>query len=148
MNMRKAILTLCILLAAIQAQAGRTLKTDRLFDGSFRPEADIATMNVTGKSLKPYKLDYFKSVRFTATDKEIEEISAWIAADASSAEKADLNREEGRLVYALLCFEADDNYNEYIGYQLKYKKGIPTVTVVRMYGKATSKELTKFFDKR
>ena len=146
--MKKILLTLCILLAAFQAQAGNRLQTDRLFDGGFTPEADVAVMNVRGKSLKPYKLDYFRSLRFTATDEEIAEISAWITADAREAENADLNKEDGRLVYALLCFEADDKRHEYIGYQLKYSKGTAYVTVVRMCGKATSKDLTDFFGKR
>ena len=61
---------------------------------------------------------------------------------------AEMDYEDGRLVYALLRFPADRNRNRYVGYQVKEASGNKYVTVVYLTGKATTKELKVIFKHR
>ena len=103
---------------------------------------------VSGKELKPYNLDYFRSVRFQATEEEIDRVIAWIESDALTAVDKEMDSEGGRLTYALLRFPADRERNRYVGYQIKEAAGQAYVTVVYLTGKATAKDLRVIFKHR
>ena len=138
--------TFLVLAAPAMAQAG--LQIDSLFNGSLVPASRITEYEVSGKELKPYNLDYFRSVRFQATDQEIEKVISWLEGDALMSVEKEMDSENGRLVYALLHFPADRNRNKYVGYQVKEASGNKYVTVVYMTGKATVKELKVIFKHR
>lgn len=138
--------TFLVLAAPAMAQAG--LQIDSLFNGSLVPASRITEYEVSGKELKPYNLDYFRSVRFQATDQEIEKVISWLEGDALMAIGKEMDSENGCLVYALLHFPADRDRNKYVGYQVKEASGNKYVTVVYMTGKATVKELKVIFKHR
>ena len=138
--------TFLVLAAPAMAQAG--LQIDSLFNGSLVPVSRITESEVSGKELKPYNLDYFRSVRFQATDQEIEKVISWLEGDALMSVEKEMDSENGRLVYALLHFPADRNRNKYVGYQVKEASGNKYVTIVYMTGKATVKELKVIFKHR
>ncbi len=138
--------TFFVLAAPAMAQAG--LQIDSLFNGSLVPASRITEYEVSGKELKPYNIDYFRSVRFQATDQEIEKVISWLEGDALMSVEKEMDSENGRLVYALLHFPADRNRNKYVGYQVKEATGNKYVTVVYMTGKATVKELKVIFKHR
>jgi hypothetical protein len=138
--------TFLVLATSARAQAG--LQIDSLFNGSLVPASRITESEVSGKELKPYNLDYFRSVRFQATDQEIKRITSWLEGDALMSIGKEMDSENGRLVYALLHFPADRNRNRYVGYQVKEASGNKYVTVVYMTGKATVGELKVIFKHR
>ncbi len=138
--------TFLVLAAPAMAQAG--LQIDSLFNGSLVPASRITEYEVSGKELKPYNLDYFRSVRFQATDQEIEKVISWLEGDALMAIGKEMDSENGCLVYALLHFPADRDRNKYVGYQVKEASGNKYVTVVYMTGKATVGELRVIFKHR
>jgi hypothetical protein len=135
-----------VLASPAMAQAG--LQIDSLFNGSLVPASRITEYEVSGKELKPYNLDYFRSVRFQATDQEIEKVISWLEGDALMAIGKEMDSENGCLVYALLHFPADRDRNKYVGYQVKEASGNKYVTVVYMTGKATVGELRVIFKHR
>ncbi len=135
-----------VLASPAMAQAG--LQIDSLFNGSLVPASRITESEVSGRELKPYNLDYFRSVRFQATDQEIKRISSWLEGDALMAIGKEMDSENGCLVYALLHFPADRDRNKYVGYQVKEASGNKYVTVVYMTGKATVGELRVIFKHR
>ena len=75
------------------AQAG--LQIDSLFNGAIVPASTITESVVSGKELKSYNLDYFRSVRFKATDAEIDKIISWLEVDALVAVNKEMDSEEG-----------------------------------------------------
>ena len=139
---RFIIITLGAFLALappVVAQAG--LQIDSLFSGAMVPASTITESVVSGKELKPYNLDYFRSVRFKATDAEIDKVISWLAVDALIAVNKEMDSENGRLVYALLGFPAGRDRNKYVGYQVKEMSGNKFVTVVYLSGKASVSDL-------
>ena len=134
------------LASTARAQAG--LQIDSLFSGALVPASKVTESMVSGKELKPYNLDYFRSVRFQATEEEIDRVIAWIESDALTAVDKEMDSEEGRLTYAFLRFPADRDRNRYVGYQIKEAAGQAYVTVVYLTGKATAKDLRVIFKHR
>ncbi|MCQ2118866.1 MAG: DUF6108 family protein [Bacteroidales bacterium] len=146
--MKRLFLAIIVfLLAAAPSRAQKGLQIDSLFNGSFCPEATVSTTTVRGGAIKSYNLDLFRSIKFSATDREIEKVSSWIAADSKKASMTDIDRENGRMVYALLWFEDTRNDNRYVGYQLKETDDGTFITVVYLTGKASIEQLKKFFGK-
>lgn len=124
------------------------LQIDSLFSWEFVPAAKITVSVVSGKKLKPYNLDYFRSVRFLATEAEKDKVISWIESDARRAEDKEMESEGGKLTYALLCFPAGNSRNRYIGYQVKAAVEGDYVTVVYLSGKATAQDLRVIFKHR
>ena len=135
-----------VLVPPARAQAG--LQIDGLFNGTLVPSAKITESVVSGRELKPYNLDYFRSIRFQATEAEMDKVISWIEVDALTAVDKEMDSESGKLIYALLRFPADRDRNRYVGYQVKEAAGQKFVTVVYLTGKATARDLRVIFKHR
>ena len=142
------LITLGALLALVPARAQAGLQIDSLFSGAIVPASTVTESVVSGKELKPYNLDYFRSIRFKATDSEIDRVVSWLEADALIAVNKEMDSENGKLVYALLRFPADRDRNKYVGYQIKEESDSKFVTVVYLTGKATASDLKVIFKHR
>lgn len=145
-NLLLIILGAFLALVPAGAQAG--LQIDSLFNGAIVPASTVTESVVSGKELKPYNLDYFRSIRFKATDAEIDRVVSWLEADALIAVNKEMDSENGKLVYALLRFPADRDRNRYVGYQVKEVSDSRFVTVVYLTGKATASDLKVIFKHR
>ena len=141
------IVALC-LLVLLPANAQKGLQIDSLFKGKLVNMSLVTESMVSGKKLSPYNLDYFRSVRFVANDKQIAKVSAWIQDDAMIADDKELESANGRLIYALLRFPQLGSKNKYVGYQVKRNGGRDYVTVVYMEGTATVEDLKVIFKHR
>ena len=147
--MKKLLLiTLGAFLALVPTRAQAGLQIDSLFNGAIVPASTVTESVVSGKELKPYNLDYFRSIRFKATDSEIDRVVSWLEADALIAVNKEMDSEDGKLVYALLRFPADRDRNKYVGYQIKELSDSKFVTVVYLTGKATASDLKVIFKHR
>ena len=147
--MKKLLLiTLGAFLALVPTRAQAGLQIDSLFNGAIVPASTVTESVVSGKELKPYNLDYFRSIRFKATDSEIDRVISWLEADALIAVNKEMDSEDGKLVYALLRFPADRDRNKYVGYQIKELSDSKFVTVVYLTGKATASDLKVIFKHR
>ena len=142
------MITLGTFLALAPAGAQAGLQIDSLFSGAFVPAAKVTESVVSGKELKPYNLDYFRSMRFLASQQEIGRVVAWIESDALTALNKEMDSEEGELTYALLSFPADKGKHRYVGFQIKEAAGNRFVTVVYLSGKATAFDLKVIFKHR
>lgn len=148
-DMKRILATIAIiLLAAALSWAQEGLQISHLFNGSFRPDSTVSTTTAVGGSLKSYKLETFQSIKFIASDDDIEKVSSWIMADSRNSSDIDITRDKGRMTYALICLDTDRAKHKYIGYQLKETNGSKSVTVVYMVGKASKDQLLRFFGKR
>ncbi|MBR5661572.1 MAG: hypothetical protein IKW99_08480 [Bacteroidales bacterium] len=142
------LITLGTFLALAPARAQAGLQIDSLFNGALTPASTVTESVVSGKELKPYNLDYFRSIRFKATESEIDRVVSWLEADALLATNKEMDSEDGKLVYVLLRFPADRDRNKYVGYQVKEASGGKYVTVVYLTGKATASDLKVIFKHR
>ena len=142
------LITLGAFLALVPARAQAGLQIDSLFSGAIVPASTVTESVVSGKELKPYNLDYFRSIRYTATDSEIDRVVSWLETDALIAVNKEMDSENGKLVYALLRFPADRDRNKYVGYQVKEVSDSKFVTVVYLTGKATASDLKVIFKHR
>ena len=142
------LITLGAFLTLVPAGAQAGLQIDSLFNGAIVPASTVTESVVSGKELKPYNLDYFRSIRFKATDAEIDRVVSWLEADALIAVNKEMDSENGKLVYALLRFPADRDRNRYVGYQVKEVSDSKFVTVVYLTGKATASDLKVIFKHR
>lgn len=129
-----------------KAQAG--LQIDSLFSGLFTPSGKVTESVVSGKEVKPYNLDYFRSIRFPATEAEIGKVVSWIESDSLLASEKEFDSEGGKLTYALLSFPPEKGRNRYLGFQVKEAGRQRYVTVVYLKGKATTRDLKVIFKKR
>lgn len=64
------LLTIFILLALTGSAQSDALELSRIMDGRVVPLERMVTTRVKGRPLKRYKLDYYRSARFTATAAE------------------------------------------------------------------------------
>ena len=149
MIMRKLLLVVALCLGALlPAHAQKGLQIDNLFSGKLVDMSMVSESIVSGKKLVPYNLDYFRSVRFMADEKQVSKVTKWIREDAQMAEEQDMESENGRLVYALLKFPRRMEKNRYVGYQIKRISGKDYVTVVYMEGAAIVEDLKVIFKHR
>lgn len=146
---RKVLLVVALLVGfLLPARAQNGLQINNLFQGKLVDMSVVTESIVSGKKLSPYNLDYFRSVRFMADEKQISTVVKWIREDASMAEEQDMESENGRLVYALLKFPRMMEKNRYVGYQVKRIGAKDYVTVVYMEGAATVEDLKVIFKQR
>ena len=147
---RFLLITLITLLALpFSARAQEGLQIDSLFNDGFVPKSRITESIVSGRELRPYNLDYFRSVRLQASDGEIRRIVSWIEGDALMAVEKEMDLENSEMVYALLRFGSNNGKNRYVGYQVKESSGgSKYVTVVYMTGKASARDLKIIFKHR
>lgn len=133
-------------LLTCRAQSG--LQIDSLFNGFLVPKSQLTESIVSGKKLKAYNLDYFRSIRFQASAQEEEKVISWVVSDSRRASDKEMDSDKGRLVYALLRFPGDGKKNRYVGYQIKKIEGKDFVTVVYLAGDATAEDLRVIFKQR
>lgn len=135
-----------LLSQCLSAMAQNVLRTDGVFAENGIVETVIKSSHVEGRSLDPYNLDTFLSICFEADSATRGTVELWINEDAKKASDTDIEREDGHLTYALLRFPGSTpRKNEYLGYQIKTVDGEYRITVVKMSGKATVKDLKSFF---
>ena len=149
--MRKYVLMAILSLLAIPSlRAQNHLSVGPLFRGELVTMENCVLSDVTGKKLKPYNLDVFRSVRFAASEEEIIQVGSLILSDSRKFNVGSKNIEFNKdlMVYALISFEADNEKNEYLGYQLKSVDGKYYVTLVFLKGDATADDLRVIFKKR
>ena len=82
--MRKIFICIAFsFLGLASALAQESFKTDSVFN--WHPRSQVTMSVVKGKELKAYNLDYFKSIRFKATDEETAHVLRWLEDDSATA---------------------------------------------------------------
>lgn len=152
--MRKILVSLTLIaISALVCEAQTGFQADSAF--VLVPRENVRESRVSGKNLKPYNLDYFRSVRYLSTQDQIDKIVEWMLEDSTGAIDKDIIDSNGKTVYMLLRFNDDrPGRYQYLGFQRKplsvpdKAPGQAYVTMVYMRGKATPEELSKIFKHR
>jgi len=121
---------------------------------------------IKGEQLNPYKLTYFRSIKFKATPEERKKIEKLVNEDIKNSLDLEQERQGSQeqglaqnlttapLSYAMMTLPPDGKFDPnspnrwYLCYQCTpFKKNEYAITLVFMKGHATVKELRKMFKK-
>ena len=118
---------------------------------------DIFESIIQGESLKAYSLDVLRTVKFTATEKERDEVERLFMLDIEpfmhgTTDNIELEKREEHLYYAIVQIanakKGDEEKNKYICYQCRKNAKMFDITVVYMKGEATMLQLRDTFRKK
>lgn len=167
--MRHLLLSILFLLTILPAKAQKGLYVNEIFEGDIVKKTYMVDNLIKGEQLKPYKLTYFRSIKFKASEEERRKIEELVNKDIKKAIDLEQERqgendkvkEDGKihvlqspLSYAMMTLEPsekakpDGSSRWYLCYQCTpFKTNEYAITMVFMKGNATIKELRKMFKK-
>lgn len=122
------------------AMAQRALHVERLFAGQVVPRQKMVETIVKGERLKTYRLTLFRSLRFTATDSERQQVERLVRSDAKMATDKEIEMRNGELQYALCQLPATSRQR-----YLCYQRNGNSLLIVYLEGAATLSELKNMF---
>lgn len=139
--MRRMFFMICVIAYSLQGMAQQGLSIAQLFDGKIVPQERMVDTRVRGKMLSRYKLTYFRSVRFEATDKELKQVRELIVRDrqtlaASQSDENWSDQKTRQRETLLMQLPSEKDHNRYLCYKRQQRE----VTVVYMEGRLESLE--------
>lgn len=165
--MRHLLFTALVLLSALPSIAQKGLHVSEIFDGDVVAKTYMVDNLVKGEQLKPYKLTFFRSIKFKATAEERTKIEKLVSEDIKNSLDLELERQEEKegdkqttpltppYRYAMMTLPPDGKFDPnsrnrwYLCYQCTpFKQNEYAITLVFMKGHATVAELRKMFKKK
>lgn len=149
MNRFLTMLTL-ILVASLSAIAQQKLAIMPLLDNatSTNPSAEIASVEVSGKQLKPHNLSIYKSLSVSGDAALAEKMERAVMHDGTSAESREVSLRDGRLYFGFYTMPPAGNENRYIFYLNATLAGGSKTTIIYMQGKAGEASIRKMIKKQ
>ena len=137
--MRKLLFTLTFLAGFLTASAQTGLKINDLFQGRIIPQDRLIETRVRGKTLEKYQLNYYRSLRFTATETESKRLRELVDNDARGRF---VNISETNHSYThKMQVPPQNGKNRFLCYREEWaKRGDHEVTVIYMEGTVGSLE--------
>ena len=146
-----------MLLSAQQAGAQKGLRVNDVFDGDVVAKDNMVVNIIKGERLAPYKLRYFRSLKFKCSEEERRRIEERVVADMKQAEDLEMERKgdshDSWLYYAMMTLpplgksSGNGIRQWYLCYQCVPAKNAFLITLVFMEGNATMKEMRRAFNK-
>lgn len=152
----------------VKAQKG--LHVNDIFDGDVVAKTYMVDNLIKGEQLKPYKLTFFRSIKFKASAEERKKIESLVNEDIKNSLDLEQERQgqpddlkpekiakylQAPLNYAMMTLPPDGKFDPnspnrwYLCYQCTpYKQHEYAITLVFMKGYATVAELRKMFKKK
>ena len=133
----KHLLVLVATLAPLSLAAQTGLAVNRVFQGLVVPQKQMVEVKVKGRALSEYRLNFYHSVRFTATKPQKATIDALVAADRRSA-KGTEERKKGRNTSTILTLPQRGKTNRFLCYLTKQKGRTVVTTLAYMEGSVSN----------
>ena len=133
----KHLLVLVAALAPLSLAAQTGLAVNRVFQGLVVPQKQMVEVKVKGRALSEYRLNFYHSVRFTATKPQKATIDALVAADRRSA-KGTEERKKGRNASTILTLPQRGKTNRFLCYLTKQKGRAVVTTLAYMEGSVSN----------
>ena len=118
-----------------------TYAVKQVFDGKVLDKGSVVETAIMGKQLAAYHLASFHSLKYSAGTPEAKLVEDLVLSDAARAGEKETVFVDGHLTYAILAFQTEPSFNEYICYQ----SDGTTATLVFMGGSATLDDLKSIF---
>lgn len=157
---------LALLCMALPSKAQKGLHVNEIFEGDIVEKTYMVDNLIKGEQLKPYKLTFFRSLKFKASAEGRAKIEKLVSEDIKNSLDLELERQRGKesdknatplsppFSYVMMTLPPDGKFDPnspnrwYLCYQCTpYKKNEYAITLVFMKGHATVKELRKMFKK-
>lgn len=164
--MKHIVFTILFLLALLPLKAQKGLHVNDIFDGDIVKKTYMVDNLIKGEQLKPYKLTYFRSIKFKASAEERSKIEKLVGEDIKNSLDLELERQGDKdsdkrseplsppYHYVMMTLPPDGKFDPnspnrwYLCYQCTpYKNSEFAITLVFMKGYATVPELRKMFKK-
>ena len=130
-------LTAIVALLAFEAHAQQGLNVNALFQGKVVPHEEMVDVRVKGRAISKYKLDFYRSIRFNATEQQRNVVDDLVDSDCKTAMGTEQTTRNGTTTL-IMTLPKQGNMNRYLCY-ITCRKGRTTViTVVYMEGKVES----------
>lgn len=129
----KHLLVLVAALAPLSLAAQTGLAVNRVFQGLVVPQKQMVEVKVKGRALSEYRLNFYHSVRFTATKPQKATIDALVAADRRSAKGT-----EERNASTILTLPQRGKTNRFLCYLTKQKGRAVVTTLAYMEGSVSN----------
>ena len=78
-------LTAIVAFLAFEAQAQQGLNVNALFQGKVVPHEEMVDVRVKGRAISKYKLDFYRSIRFNATEQQRKVVDDLVDSDCKTA---------------------------------------------------------------
>lgn len=143
---RRIIFALLALMLPLLAMAQKGLHANAAFTGQIVPQDRTVEVRVRGRALSQYHLNFYHSVRFTATAQQKAAVDNLVDKDKARATGSEL-RTRGHTASLILSLTPQGRTNRFLCYLTSGSKNKWTVTLVYMEGTVSSiDELRKLMD--
>ena len=128
-------LTAIVAFLAFEAHAQQGLKVNALFQGKVVPHEEMVDVRVKGRAISKYKLDFYRSIRFNATEQQRNVVDDLV--DCKTAMGTEQTTRNGTTTL-IMTLPKQGNMNRYLCYVTCRKGRTTMITVVYMEGKVES----------
>lgn len=140
--MKRIISILIPLLMGFSVMAQDGLKSAAIFNGEIVDKEGFTESLVSGEKLRSLSLNLFHSIRFSATEEQMQAVSDIVLKDVELASNKEVEMEGSKVIYLLseIAHEAKDS--EFLCMQSKKQKdGTWQVMIIYMKGQTTISSL-------
>lgn len=144
MYMKKRIILFLMLLGSAVAQAQQGLSINALFEGRIVPQERLVETRVRGKTLEPYQLSYYRSLRLNASDGESQQLHQLLDADMAQSIDMRTSRRNPHRWDTWTCklqLQPNGGKNRYLCYQEQWNKAHDRCDVTVIYLEGSVKSL-------
>lgn len=140
MYMKKLMIMFLMLAASLSASAQAGLKINELFEGRIIPQEKMVETRVRGKTLEKYRLSYYRSLRFNASEAETQRLRQLMDDDSRGHFASGFETNDAYTLKVQVA--AREGKNRFLCYQEQRtgKKDVREVTVIYMEGSVASLE--------
>ncbi len=130
-------LTSIVALLALGAHAQKGLSVDALFQGKVVAREEMVDVRVKGRAISKYKLDFYRSIRFNATEQQRNTVDELVERDRKTATGTEQTNRNGTTTL-IMTLPKQGDVNRYLCYLSQRKGRKALITVVYMEGKVES----------
>lgn len=108
-----------------------------LFQGKVVPRENMVEVRVKGRAISKYGLEFYRSVRFNATEQQWKTVDELVERDGKTATSTEQTKRNGTVTLIMTLPRQGDLYR-YLCYLTLRKGRMAVLTVVYMEGKVAS----------
>ena len=127
-------LTILLGLATLIARAQQDLNVSPVFQGKIVPRGEMVDVRAKGRAISKYRLDYYHSIRFKASEQQRAMVNDLVGKDRKNAVGVE-KKDNHSLILAL---PQQGTQHKYLCYLTQQKGHTLVITLVYMEGKVTS----------
>ena len=108
-------LTAIVALLAFEVHAQQGLNVNALFQGKVVPHEEMVDVRVKGRAISKYKLDFYRSIRFNATEQQRSVVDDLVDSDCKTAMGTEQTTRNGTTTL-IMTLPKQGNMNRYLCY--------------------------------